>query len=140
VRRRRETNKFSTYCSINNHHNAKMTQSNNSQMLLKSLLVIQTIAVLLYTVFSVKNEGWSLFSIFTNNITSLNWNGQFNLDFSCYLTLSGIWIMWRNKFSASSIIFAVIAMIIGIIVFAPYLLILLIKEKGDLKKVLIGVR
>jgi hypothetical protein len=48
--------------------------------------------------------------------------------------------MWRNKFSISSIIFAVIATIIGIIVFAPYLLYLLTKEKGDLKKVLLGDR
>lgn len=117
-----------------------MAQSNNSQTLLKSLLIIQTIALLVYTGFAIKNEGWTLFTIFTNDITALNWNGQFNLDFSCYLTLSGIWIMWRNKFSISSIIFAVIATIIGIIVFAPYLLYLLTKEKGDLKKVLLGDR
>lgn len=117
-----------------------MAKSNNSQTLLKSLVIIQTIALLVYTAFAIKNEGWTLFSILINNITSLNWNGQFNLDFSCYLTLSGIWIMWRNKFSISSIIFAVIAMIIGIMAFAPYLLYLLTKEKGDLKKILLGDR
>lgn len=117
-----------------------MDQSKNSQTLLKSLLIIQTLAVLVYTAFAIKSEGWTLFNIFCNNITALNWNGQFNLDFSCYLTLSGIWIMWRNKFSASSIIFAVIATIIGIILFAPYLLYLLTRENGDLKKVLLGDR
>lgn len=115
-----------------------MTNSSNSQILLKSLLIIQTIALLVFTGFAIKNEGWTLFSIFTNNITALSWNGQFNLDFSCYLTISGIWIMWRNKFSMSSIICAIIAMIFGIIVFAPYLLYLLTKEKGDLKKFLLG--
>ncbi len=117
-----------------------MAQSNNSQTLLKSLVIIQTIALLVYTGFAIKNEGWTLFYIFTNNITALNWNGQFNLDFSCYLTLSEIWIMWRNKFSTPSILFALIAMIIGIIAFAPYLLYLVTKEKGDLKKVLLGDR
>lgn len=115
-----------------------MTKSSNSQTLLKLLVITQTIAILVYTGFAIKNEGWTLFNIFTNNISALNWNGQFNLDFSCYLTLSGIWIMWRNKFSISSIIFAVFAMIIGIIAFAPYLLYLLAKEKGDLKKLLLG--
>ncbi len=115
-----------------------MTKSSNSQTLLKLLVITQTIALLVYTGFAIKNEGWTLFSIFTNNISALNWNGQFNLDFSCYLTLSGIWIVWRNKFSISSIIFAVLAMIIGIIAFAPYLLYLLAKEKGDLKKLLLG--
>jgi len=79
-----------------------------------------------------------LFQIIANNITALNWNGQFNLDFSCYLLLSGIWILWRNKFSGSSFIIAIIAMIIGIMAYAPYLLYLIIKENCDLKKVLLG--
>ncbi len=117
-----------------------MTQLNIKQTLLKSLLIIQTIALVVYTVYAVKNEGLTLFQIFTDNITSLNWNGQFNLDFSCYLTSSGIWIMWRNKFSATSIIFGVVSMIMGIIVFAPYILYLLAKENGNMKKLLIGNR
>jgi hypothetical protein len=54
--------------------------------------------------------------------------------------LSGIWIVWRNKFAPVSILVAVVAMIIGIMAFAPYLLYLLITEKGDLKKVLLGER
>jgi hypothetical protein len=48
--------------------------------------------------------------------------------------------MWRNKFSAKSIAIGFIAMILGIIAFAPYLLFLLIKENGNLKKVLLGDR
>lgn len=115
-----------------------MTESKNSQTLLKSLMIIQTVALFVYTGFALKNEGWTLFSIAANNIAALNWNGQFNLDFSCYLTLSGIWIMWRGKFSMGSIIMALIAMIIGIMAFAPYLLYLLAKEKGNLHKVLLG--
>jgi hypothetical protein len=115
-----------------------MNASNSKMTLLKSLLIIQTIALVVYTAYAVKHEGWTLFQIFTGNITSFNWNGQFNLDFSCYLTLSGIWITWRNKFSLSSIVIAVIAMIIGIMAFAPYFLYLLTKEKGDIKKVLLG--
>lgn len=115
-----------------------MAQSNNNQTLLKFLLIIQTLALIVYTFYAVNNESWNLFQIFTANITAFNWNGQFNLDFSCYLTLSGIWIMWRNKFSKYSIVIAIIAMIIGIMAFAPYLLYLLAKEKGDLKKVLLG--
>lgn len=115
-----------------------MTQLNNSFTLLKLLLIIQTLALLVYTGIAVENEGWTLFAVFINNINAFNWNGQFNLDFSCYLTISGLWIMWRNKFSITSIIIGIVAMIIGIIAFAPYLLNLLIIEKGDLKKVLLG--
>jgi hypothetical protein len=106
--------------------------------ILKILLFTQAVGVLIYTFFAFSNEGADLFSVFLTNITSMNWNGQFNLDFSCYLTLSGIWIMWRNQFSFSSILFAIIATVMGIIVFAPYVLYLVIKEKGNLKTVLIG--
>lgn len=106
--------------------------------LLKALLVTQTLVVLIYTFWAFKNEGVRLFAIFLSNIQSLTWNGQFSLDFSCYLTLSGLWIMWRNRFSASAIAGGIVAAILGIIVFAPYLLYLLVRENGDLKKVLIG--
>lgn len=111
---------------------------NNAQTFLKFLLFVQTLTLIVYTTYAVNNEGWTLFQIIIDNILAFNWNGQFNLDFSCYLTLSGIWIMWRNKFSLPSIIIAVVAMIIGIMFFAPYLLYLLAKEQGNLKKVLWG--
>ena len=104
------------------------------------LLVAQTIVLLVYTFFAFQNEGVRLFQIFIANIASLNWNGQFNLDFSCYLIVSGVWIMWRSKFENTSIAVGLTAMIFGIIVFAPYLLYLLKKENGELKKVLIGNR
>lgn len=117
-----------------------MKTSNAKMTILKLLLTIQTLGLVIYTTYAIKNEGWTLFQIVVNNITSFSWNGQFNLDFSCYLALSGIWILWRNKFSISSIICALVAMIVGIMAFAPYLLYLLAKEKGNIKNVLLGDR
>ncbi|TAD99931.1 MAG: hypothetical protein EAZ97_07485 [Bacteroidetes bacterium] len=113
---------------------------NKQNTALKILLLMQTLAVLIYTFLAVKNEGWDLFQIFINNLLALGWNGQFNLDFSSYLLLSGIWIMWRNQFTISSIVMSIVAMILGFVVFAPYLFYLLVIEKGDLKKVLLGNR
>lgn len=112
----------------------------NNQNLFKALLFLQTVGLLIYTVLAFKNEGANLFKPLLENIKALNWSGQFNLDFSSYLILSGLWVMWRNKFSPKSILTAIIAMIVGIMVFAPYLLYLVIKENGDIKKVLIGER
>ncbi|GAB2521482.1 hypothetical protein [Spirosoma aerophilum] len=112
----------------------------NRQPLLRFLLFVQTIALLVYTYLAFQNEGATLFQLFLANIASLTWNGQFNLDFSCYLALSGLWIMWRNKFAPAAIVLGLAAMILGILAFAPYLLYLLTKENGDLKKVLIGDR
>ena len=117
-----------------------MKKLNDKQNVLKALLLIQTLALAGYTIIVVKSEGWSLFQVLAENIVALNWNGQFNLDFSSYLVLSGLWIMWRNRFTTSSVFIALVAMIIGIMAFAPYVLYLLTREQGDLKRVLIGDR
>lgn len=102
------------------------------------LLVSMAILVMVYTGLAMQNEGTDLFSVFFGNINSLGWNGQFNLDFACYLLLSGLWIMWRNRFSGSSILISLAASIIGIIFFAPYLLWCLYQSKGDIKLMLTG--
>lgn len=112
----------------------------NRSHFFQALLIAQTIGLLTYTLFAFKTEGANLFRVFSNNVFLLNWSGQFNLDFLCYLTLSGIWIMWRNKFKTTSILLGVLAMVIGIVLFAPYLLWLINKENGDLKRVIIGNR
>jgi hypothetical protein len=108
--------------------------------LFKTLLMVQTIGLLTYTLFAFQKEGADLWSVFTNNVLSLNWSGQFNLDFICYLTLSGFWIMWRNKFTNKSIVLGLVAMVLGIVLFAPYVLWLTNKENGNIKRVLIGDR
>ncbi|QIK58957.1 hypothetical protein G7050_03510 [Dysgonomonas sp. HDW5A] len=112
----------------------------NNQILLKALLAIQTLVLLIYTIIVNLNDGGNFAKVFFENVVSINWNGQFSLDFHCYLLLSMLWIMWRNRFSISSIIMGIAANILGIIVFAPYLIYLITKEKGDLKKVLVGDR
>ncbi|OYQ43491.1 hypothetical protein CHU92_03355 [Flavobacterium cyanobacteriorum] len=108
--------------------------------LFKCLLLVQTIGLFTYTLIVFEREGSDLFSVFINNILSVSWSGQFNLDFLCYLSLSGLWIMWRNKFNSKAIIVGILAMILGIIFFAPYLIFLISKENGDLKAFLIGDR
>ncbi len=117
-----------------------MKNENSKQLLLKVLLLFQTIVLVVYTVYVAQTKGWDLLTVFTQNITNLDWNGQFNLDFSSYLTLSALWIIWRNQYTLKSIFIGLACMIIGIMLFAPYLLYLITIEKGDLKRVLIGNR
>ena len=110
------------------------------QTFLKGLLIIQTLGLLIYTIIAIQNDGGNFSARAIEFATSLTWMGQFALDFQCYLILSALWVAWRSKFSINSIVIAIVTMILGIIVFAPYLLYLLSKEKGDLKRVLIGNR
>lgn len=115
-----------------------MIAPKSTQRFLQIFLVVQALIVLVYTGFTINNSGWSLLQVFVNDILAVSWNGQFNLDFSSYLVLSGLWIMWRNKFSAKSIFLALAAAIIGFIVFGIYLFYLTIKEKGDVTRILVG--
>jgi hypothetical protein len=111
-----------------------------SKIALIALLILQTVSLMAYTIYVGSEHGWNFLDVAISNISSLTWNGQFGLDFSSYLVLSGIWIMWRNCFSLKSILIAALAMIVGIIIFAPYFLFLMVKEKGDICRVLIGNR
>lgn len=112
----------------------------NKQIGLIILLILQSLALFIYTFYVGVNEGWNFMEVAVANVISWNWNGQFNLDFSCYLILSGLWILWRNKFTVPSMIIAIAAMVLGIVVFAPYLLYLIFKEKGHLRSLLVGDR
>lgn len=117
-----------------------MIEQGPKQLFLKALLISQTIGLLIYTIIAIKNDGPNFLGRAGEFLLSLKWMGQFTLDFNCYLMLSALWLTWRNKFSVRSILLALSAMILGIIVFAPYLLYLIVQEKGDLKKVLTGNR
>lgn len=104
------------------------------------LLLFFFIAIVTYTLIATKNQGWNLIAVFIGNLTALEWSGQFNLDFTTYLWLSGLWIAWRVNFSTKGIILGLIASVLGMLFFAPYLLVLLNKENNDLKAVILGKR
>ena len=106
----------------------------------QSLLILFLLGIIGYTLTAGSNHGWDLGSVFFGELTSFSWSGQFNYDFLCYLTLSAIWVAWRARFSAGSILLAACAQILGILFFAPYLLYLTIQTKGDMKALLLGKR
>lgn len=106
----------------------------------KFLLLLQTCALLAYSWLAYMNDGPNLFGIFIDNLLELGWSGQFNLDFLCYLMLSALWVAWRNHFKPNAILLAAAAFVLGIVVFAPYLLWLTYQEKGAMKKILLGNR
>lgn len=110
----------------------------NRLFLFKCMLVGFIVLLLLYTVKATQAHGFTLIDALVDNARGFKWSGQFNLDFSCYLILSGIWIMWRGKFAVPAIVTGIAASILGMLFFAPYLLYLLYIEKGDIKKFLLG--
>jgi hypothetical protein len=79
------------------------------------LLLLQLAFILVFSLSAFQKQGPDLFQFFIGNIVAMNWSGQFNVDFICYLMLSGFWIMWRSKFSIGSVILGFAAMILGIL-------------------------
>lgn len=107
---------------------------------LQTILIAFFLLVLGYTLAVALPNNFDLLTPFLNNITTISWSGQFNLDFSAYLTLSGLWIMYRHQFSGSGIVLGLAAMVLGILLFAPYVLFQLREAKGDIPTLLLGKR
>ena len=106
----------------------------------RAFLVTVTLAILGYTAVVGVNHGWNLVPIFIGEIVAMTWLGQFNLDFMCFLLLSGVWTAWRNNFTPKGLALGAVAVFFGIMFLAPYLLLLSFKEKGNAKAILVGNR
>lgn len=106
---------------------------------LRLLLIAITVVIVVFTIAAVANDGWNLLPHFFGPIFALTWQGQFNVDFTTYLILSGVWMAWRGGFTGGSIALGLLAPPLGILFFAPYLIYLIGSSGGDPKKLLLGV-
>lgn len=105
---------------------------------LRVLLVILGITVFIYTGLAVANEGVNLFANTLPALADFGWPGQFHLDFATYLLLSGLWIAWRHRFSATGIVLGIMASLLGIMFLSVYLLLAISKADGNISEVLMG--
>lgn len=105
---------------------------------LKSLCVLFLAVIAIYTVIAISNDGFDLITPFVGDILSMSWSGQFNLDFMMYLILSALWVAWRHGFSGAGLALAAVASVGGMLFFAPYLLIQIVRAGGDFEVLLLG--
>lgn len=103
------------------------------------LLIAITVVIIVFTIAAVANDGWNLLPHFFGPIFALTWQGQFNMDFTTYLILSGVWMAWRGGFTGGSIGLGLLAPPLGILFLAPYLIYLIGKSGGDPKRLLLGI-
>jgi hypothetical protein len=102
------------------------------------LLVSIFALVLAYTGLVASAKGWNFLPVFFHDIFAVNWPGQFNLDFSCLLLLSGLWLAWRHQYSPLGIALGMLALVGGSPLLCTYLFIASIQAKGDVKVLLLG--
>ena len=103
-------------------------------------LIAAWLVLVAYTVAVISRHGMGLIPIFFGDIARTGWPGQFNLDFMCFLSLSAFWTAWRGGFAPASLALAVVAFFGGAGFLLPYLLILTLRARGDMRSVLLGAR
>ncbi|HAS45255.1 MAG TPA: hypothetical protein DCS93_32530 [Microscillaceae bacterium] len=104
----------------------------------RGLLIVLAFTITTFTVYVISQFGLNIAPLFFGEIRNLTWAGQFNYDFLTYLWLSALWVMWRNRFSAPGIALGLVASVLGMTFFAPYVLFLTFQTKGDVKQLLLG--
>ncbi len=85
-------------------------------------------------------HGWNLVPIFFASVAEMTWQGQFNVDFSCFLILSGLWTAWRHDFSPAGLLLAPVASFGGALFLSAYLLVISWQVKGDMAALLLGTK
>jgi hypothetical protein len=91
---------------------------------LRTFLGVFAVALVAYTAVVIANHGWNPFAVFFGDMLAMNWAGQFNFDFSGFLTLSALWTAWRNGFSPLGLVLALVAFFGGMLFLSLYLLVL----------------
>jgi hypothetical protein len=104
----------------------------------RALLIVLWLCIAGYTAVVVSEHGFGLLPIFFGDMTKLAWPGQFNLDFMCMLTLSGLWVAWRHRFSGAGLALGVLAVFGGAFFLSAYLLVISLQARGDVAELLLG--
>lgn len=106
----------------------------------RALLIAIFVTLAIYTAEVMMAHGPGLYPIFFGDIAKMGWPGQFNLDFLFMLTLSGLWVAWRHRFSPGGLVLGLLAFNGGAQFLSAYLLIVSLQEKGNMMRVMTGGR
>lgn len=104
----------------------------------RALLILIFVAICAYTAVVIANHGLGLFPVFFGDIAALGWPGQFNVDFMGFLTLSGLWLAWRHRFSPSGIALGILGFFGGAPVLTAYLFFASLQARGDVAVLMLG--
>lgn len=107
---------------------------------LRIYLILILAVVGVYTAGTVGTHGLGFLPVFFGDIAEQAWPGQFNLDFLCMLSLSGLWVAWRHRFSAAGLGLGLLAFFGGAPFLCVYLLVNSWRSAGDVRQLLLGER
>jgi len=110
----------------------------NHVLLFRVFLATCLIAIAGYTAVTIAHHGINLLPVFFGDMAEMGWPGQFNLDFTTFLLLAGLWVSWRHHFSATGVVLGLVAVVGGMLFLSIYLLIHSFRTQGDVRALLLG--
>jgi hypothetical protein len=66
------------------------------------------------------------------------WRAMLNSDFAVHLLMAGLWILYRERSALTGILCAIGAVLLGMPFTLMYLVVTTFREKGDMRRVLLG--
>lgn len=103
-------------------------------------LMVAWLAITILTVYVITKLGFTWPQVYINDLLAVDWRSQFNTDLIIYLTLTSIWMYWRENSMTRGLILVLLHMNLGAMFGCAYLLWLTYETKGDVKALLIGNR
>lgn len=107
---------------------------------LRTLLLVSTIAIYLFTWTAVASSGLNWPAVAVNDLLALNWRSQFNFDFVVHLLLIATWIAWREGFTPKGNIFGILSIVMGGMFSFPYLFYASYVARGKPAQIVLGMR
>lgn len=101
-------------------------------------LVTIIVVIVAYTVPVIAKHGLNLLPVFFGDMAKMGWPGQFNLDFFCFLLLSGLWVAWRNQWRPVGLVLGLVAVFGGAPFLCAYLLVESVRTQGQVAPLLLG--
>jgi hypothetical protein len=68
------------------------------------------------------------------------WRAQFYMDFSLHVLFAAAWIAWRSRAWVNGLVGALLAIFLGMLFVLPYLVIAILRARGEMRIVLLGWR
>jgi hypothetical protein len=104
----------------------------------RAFLLTAIVAIVAYTIPVGLNHGWNFMTTALADLQTMDWRGQFDIDFLFLLALAGTWLAWRHAFSPAGLLLGVFTFFGGMPFLSAYLLYAIAKTGGDMRKVALG--
>ncbi|MDG3087470.1 hypothetical protein P7F88_15920 [Vibrio hannami] len=95
------------------------------------LLVLSTVIIYVFTIIAVNGYGFNWPSVAVNDLLSMNWRSQFDIDFLIHLFLLASWVVWREGATVKAYVFGFLSIVMGGMFSFPYIAYLSIQANAS---------